>query len=756
MISLAMIVKASDEEAISLDRCLQSVANYVNEICITITGDNKKVEEVAKKYGARISHFDWVDDFSAARAFNFSQCKGEWILWLDADDTIEGAVNLKKYVDLAKHNPISGYAFAYHYAHDENGNPTDIHWKVQFVKNDGHCEWKGAIHEDLIQKRTVQWSKVEDIIRVHNTNEVRTQESSERNLRILLKEVERIPNDPRPKFYLARTYVALGEFDKAIPVIDEYLTLSGWDEERYEARLLKGQCHFHSGRNTEALEAYNRAILEKEEYPDAYLMKAAVYLKMEEWKKAIANYTLSGQLDLPSGYTYFNPFNYTRNMFLGLATAYMNLGEFDKAWKSVQTAYKYDPDYSETHYLIEIIKSMKNEADATDAYIRVSQYLQSLGEEEKIPAVLGTVPNALADDPKILKVRQMYNKPKKWKKNEIAIMCGWTDKCWDGNSVNAGGIGGSETAIVELAKRLAEKGWKVTVFNHSDADPKGTVIDGVKYMNTWTFNPFDEFNVLWLWRSPVLVDHIQSAKSIVIDMHDVPIAGDFTEERLKKINKIFVKSKYHRNLLPDVPDNKFVIVGNGIDLDRFKDEGIEREPHRFIYSSTPDRGLETILDMWPRIRAKMPDATLHVYYGWETFYDFQKNNPERMAWMKKVQEKMKQDGVVDHGRVGQDILAKDMMKSTFWLYPTDFPEIHCITACEMQAAGVIPITSGYAALEETQQTGVKIPTDDVGDTKWQDQLIDKIVELDGTTLPTDVAKQFDWDLVANVWNDELL
>lgn len=140
-----------------------------------------------------------------------------------------------------------------------------------------------------------------------------------------------------------------------------------------------------------------------------------------------------------------------------------------------------------------------------------------------------------------------------------------------------------------------------------------------------------------------------------------------------------------------------------------------------------------------------------------------------MMWMKHIQELIKQDGVMDHGRVDQQTLAEEELKSSFWLYPTYFPEIDCITAKEMQAAGVIPITTGYAALEESQISGIKLPGD-VYDPEWQENYI-KQIEFSAKDNPEhpeikeymnsdrieiqENAQKFSWDKIADKWDNEL-
>ena len=85
-ISLCMIVK--DEEKV-LSRCLDSIADFVDEIVIVDTGSIDKTKEIARKYTDKIYDFEWIDDFSAARNFAFSHATMDYVMTMDADEILE-------------------------------------------------------------------------------------------------------------------------------------------------------------------------------------------------------------------------------------------------------------------------------------------------------------------------------------------------------------------------------------------------------------------------------------------------------------------------------------------------------------------------------------------------------------------------------------------------------------------------------------------------------------------------------------------
>jgi glycosyltransferase involved in cell wall biosynthesis len=758
-LSLCLIVKASDEEAVMLEKALQETTKHVDELVVTITGQNKKVEEVAKSYGAKVSHFDWCNDFAKARQFNFDQATGDWILWMDADDTFEGMENLNPLIEAADKQKVKGLFFKYNYAFDKNGNLTEWHWKLQCVKNDGSFQWKGRIHEDLMSDAGTRLSKEKDVVRVHGTTDERADESFVRNFEILKEDLLEQGEDPDPRtlFYMGRTLIALREYDKAIPVFEEYLERSGWDEERYEAWLLLGEIYQKLDKPRDAIRAYNNSLLERDEYPDAYFAKAFVYLKEEEFSKAINNFLIGLRMPEPENNLMHNPFNYTKYPMQGLASAYLNIGELDLASQSILKALKYDPKDEKSRSIAQIIDHEAQLQQTGQNFYRLAKFLEDNKQEDKIQALLHAVPAELADNPYYLKVLYKHTPPKVWEDNEITIYCPPSVEYWSPKSLDEGGIGGSETAIVWLGRELTQQGWKVTVYNSCGND--AGEFDGVTYKNYWEMNWQDEFNVFVAWRCPEVYDLEINAKLKAVDVHDVMSPADFDEDRLKQIDKILVKTEYHKTLYPSVPDEKFEVISNGIDLNRFKGD-VKRQKHKFVYSSTPNRGLDIVLKHWPTIKEALPEAELHVFYGWNTFYALEKGNPASVKWMKKVQAMMDQDGVVGHGRVGQDELAKVMMSSDAWLYPTYFEEINCITALENQAAGCIPLVTNYAALTETVTNDIKKIEGDIYNPEVQEEwvklVIDTMKDDKREDLRTDLkefADNYSWKNIATAWSD---
>lgn len=179
---------------------------------------------------------------------------------------------------------------------------------------------------------------------------------------------------------------------------------------------------------------------------------------------------------------------------------------------------------------------------------------------------------------------------------------------------------------------------------------------------------------------------------------------------------------------------------------------IERKPYSVGYFSAYYRGLECLLEMWPAIRKRVPNATLDVYYGWESWTALQGEDDFYFRMERKFTE-LADQGVTVHGRVSHEELAKAMRQTQVWAYPTEFPEIHCITALKAQEAGCYPVVTNVAALNETVQCGDKIKTRRIySDTYKQEKFVDAVVDalIKGKTgVP---VENIDWSDVAQQWD----
>jgi glycosyltransferase involved in cell wall biosynthesis len=147
-ISLCMIVKNEED---TLERCLQSVSDIVDEIVIVDTGSTDETKEVASKWTPNIFDFEWINDFAAARNFSFAKATMDYILWLDADDILlpEASQELSNLKQLMS-PMVDAVSMKYHCDFDDYGNVALNVRRNRLVKRAKKYQWEGVVHEDLL------------------------------------------------------------------------------------------------------------------------------------------------------------------------------------------------------------------------------------------------------------------------------------------------------------------------------------------------------------------------------------------------------------------------------------------------------------------------------------------------------------------------------------------------------------------------------------------------------------------------------
>jgi glycosyltransferase involved in cell wall biosynthesis len=271
---------------------------------------------------------------------------------------------------------------------------------------------------------------------------------------------------------------------------------------------------------------------------------------------------------------------------------------------------------------------------------------------------------------------------------------------WAPPSLTQGGIGGSETAVIHVARLFQQAGWTVSVYGRPDY--LEGYYDGVAYLDQKRLPADAQADVFVSWRQPEAWRVPIDARIKLYWAHDLNYGPD-AGAHLARYDRVLAVSLWHQQYLEQAYNlTNCDFVPNGIDLALF-DPTIAKVPFQCVWSSSPDRDLDLLLALWPRLTATEPEATLQVAYGWQGI-DARINAGDANAAAFKDRLARRMDslsGVTWHGRLGQDALAR--LKSESWLMPymTSFLEVSCISALEAMAAGCVPVTSASGALPET-------------------------------------------------------
>lgn len=347
---------------------------------------------------------------------------------------------------------------------------------------------------------------------------------------------------------------------------------------------------------------------------------------------------------------------------------------------------------------------------------------------------------------------------------DVVMFAGDGVETWTPETVKKTGIGGSELMLLQQARGLAALGHRVRVYNSCGKYGEG-IYDGVEYYETNKFQDLKCDVLIVSRRADMLADQYNiQAKLKLLWVHDV-FAINATNEMLLKADRILALSEWHKqNIINfhNVHPDHVIVTRNGIDLNRFKKQ-ITKNQFKCVNSSSPDRSWPILFDVWPRIKAQVPQAELHLYYGfknWEFSARFDKNQMDLINFLKNKIKELEPMGVVYHDRVNQQQLAEEFLSAGCWTHPTWFTETSCISAMELQAAGVRLVSSSIAALNETVGSRGTLIDGDWTTVPYKDKFVDAVVNAltnndnsDRDALQKYAQEHFGLESLAQNWND---
>lgn len=214
-IGLVMIVK---NEGRSLNKCLSRAKKLVDEIYITDTGSTDDTLKIAEEFQAHISHFEWKNDFAAARNYALEQSDCDWNLLLDADEYLVSGKR-KDLQRFAEKGGLVGAIHRYDSYREENGEISKAStYTTRFIP-------KGTFYEGRVHEQVVSEFPIAPLPLVFEHDGYLQGGKGERNLTILLEELDGKPEDFYILYQVSRTLWLMKEYERADKYFERFYKL---------------------------------------------------------------------------------------------------------------------------------------------------------------------------------------------------------------------------------------------------------------------------------------------------------------------------------------------------------------------------------------------------------------------------------------------------------------------------------------------------------------------------------------------------
>lgn len=249
LLTLCMIVK---DEAATLERTLRSVKPHVDRYVIMDTGSSDGTQALVRRVmdgvPGEIPEVPFVD-FATTRNAALDACgeHSEFILWLDADDLLEGGPALRTFLE--KRRNERGPEHEAYYLRVLAG----IHFdSARVLRSAARWRFEGVVHEVLTcPGRPPPVHRAPDVLVRHDATGVSVERSRrrwERDVGLLGAALEKDPTSTRTAFYLALTLRWLGRNEEAMVALRRRIELGGWREEVFHSMLELGHAARDLGR----------------------------------------------------------------------------------------------------------------------------------------------------------------------------------------------------------------------------------------------------------------------------------------------------------------------------------------------------------------------------------------------------------------------------------------------------------------------------------------------------------------------------
>ena len=300
------------DDAVHLRKSIESLCGQVDELIVGDTGSRDDSAGVAAALGSAVCSVPWTDDFAAARNAVLARATGDWIIFIDADEYFseETRAHIRAVIEQADGSGSEVLLVPWRNIDEESGEILLDSYAPRIFRRRTGRRYVGRIHEELRDADgTIPLSCVVAptlLTLVHTGySKALTQTKGERNLRLLLDEVQHSEHPERCWRYLAETYDNLGDERMA----ERYALLNiglGRQSLVYASlcwRILLRIYEAQPARREKRLVVAEQAVREFPELPEMHAEYAEALAALHRYPEAIAAARTALQTESPTAGT---------------------------------------------------------------------------------------------------------------------------------------------------------------------------------------------------------------------------------------------------------------------------------------------------------------------------------------------------------------------------------------------------------------------------------------------------------------------
>ena len=366
-ISQCMIVKNEEK---NIERALSWGKSIMCEQIVVDTGSTDHTVEIAKKMGAKVFHFTWIDDFAAAKNYAIEQATGDWIAFLDADEyfleeDVKKIPNILKQLDKEKYmvkgvKKKCNVVKAALYNLNISGQVKDVEEQTRIFRNVSYIRYKGRIHEQIAgrKKDDLLIADAKEMLKIYHTGYAWTEESREkkmiRNISMLRKELEINKDSAELQLYLAESLITHNEREEALyyaelathntdDSLQKYRIVVAYQMLLYETYKMQNDDNA-SVLEQKMLDFYQRAVKVDDTYPDFDIAMGFYMAVNKRWKEVILYLERAlAKAEKKESLEYSRVLDRLPDIYTRLCIAYENLENAEKSFYYATLSLEVDP-----------------------------------------------------------------------------------------------------------------------------------------------------------------------------------------------------------------------------------------------------------------------------------------------------------------------------------------------------------------------------------------------------------------------------